>query len=914
MDVPFHDGLESEGKYKMARYTPMIEQYRSIKQQVPDCLLFFRLGDFYELFFEDALTASRELEITLTGRDGGTDEKIPMCGVPHHSSEGYIQRLVDKGYKVAICEQMEDPATAKGIVKREIIRVVTPGTIMEGKGQEEKSNRFLAAVTFSGHRYGSAFCDLSTGELYVSEAEETGFFDDMLRFQPAEVVAAEEEIPDPVLQKLASHISCLLTPAKPELLAGETPVEKLLHHFGVLTLESFGLKEYPLAAGAAGILLAYLQSTQKRQLPHIKPPQYIVSADTMMIDSYSRRNLELVESLREKGRTGTLLWLLDETVTAMGGRLLKRWIERPLAVKEKIEARLEAVAEWVDHMMVREEIRSLLEQVYDLERLLGRVAYGSANARDLLAIRSSLAVLPQIQACLQESRAPLLRDLQRQIPDLSSLVELIHRAIVEDPPVTLRDGGFIKDGYDSRLDEYRTASREGKRWIAELEQREREKTGIKSLKVGYNKVFGYYLEVSRANLHLVPDTYMRKQTLANGERFITPELKEKEELILEAEEKMNDLEYQLFLALRERVESSLQEIQRAAEILARLDVLQALATVAVKRRYVRPQITTGDRIRIVEGRHPVVEAMQRDEPFVANDTLLDCNEHQIALITGPNMAGKSTYMRQVALIVIMAQLGSFVPAREAEIGVVDRVFTRIGAADNLAGGQSTFMVEMVELANILHHATPRSLIILDEIGRGTSTFDGMSIAQAVVEYLHHSPRAGAKTMFATHYHELTKLADRLEGVSNYSTHVQEKGDSIVFLRKIIPQPADRSYGIQVAQLAGLPQEVLQRAREILAGLQAGGQEGKELSAEGRRPGRESQSGPTDTPPAPERPPQRQRSKEVAQPSSAVQLSLFPAQDTALEIVAELKRLPLMQMTPLDAMNTLFHLQQRALKE
>jgi DNA mismatch repair protein MutS len=924
----------------MARYTPMIEQYLSIKNQAPDALLFFRLGDFYELFFDDAVTASRELEITLTGRDGGQSERIPMCGVPHHSSETYIQRLVEKGYKVAICEQVEDPALAKGIVRREIIRVVTPGTIMEGKNLSEKTNRFLAAAVASGGRWGSAFCDLSTGELYVVEADESGLLDDMLRLSPSEVIVSRQDRQADVWQRVEAMIPCVFTETSADWFGGVPPREKLLRHYGVITLESFGLKEFPLAVEAAGVLLAYLESTQKRELPHIKPPQYMRTDDALTIDSFSRRNLELVESLREKGKSGSLLWLLDETVTAMGGRLLKRWIERPLADKAKIEERLDAVEEWVEEFLIREDIRALLDQVYDLERLIGRVAYGSANARDLLAIRSSLAVLPEVKNILAQSRASLFHRLAERIPDLSALAEEIGRAIVEEPPVTIREGGLIKEGYHARLDEYKVASREGKRWIAELEQKEREKTGIKSLKVGYNKVFGYYLEVSRANLALVPPYFERKQTLANGERYITPELKEKEALILEAEEKMIDLEYQLFLALRERVEQSLHAIQEAAEVIAHIDVIQSLATVAVKRNYVRPVITEGDRLYIEEGRHPVVEAMQRDEPFVANDTLLDCGENQIALITGPNMAGKSTYMRQVALLVIMAQLGSFVPARRAEIGIVDRVFTRIGASDNLAAGQSTFMVEMVELANILHHATRRSLIILDEIGRGTSTFDGMSIAQAVIEYLHHSPKVGAKTMFATHYHELTQLADRYPGVRNYSTHVQEQGDTIVFLRKILPEPADRSYGIQVARLAGLPREVLDRAEEILHVLQDGGagEARRETAAAKEREALaihavENPADRTEVPagrdrdrPAGSSPATSdagspaggingaaKRERETVR-EEALQLSWFTASGRAEEIVEELKRLNLMQMTPLDAMNTLFRLQKMALEE
>ncbi|MFC4766397.1 DNA mismatch repair protein MutS [Effusibacillus consociatus] len=864
----------------MARYTPMIEQYLSIKEQAEDTLLFFRLGDFYEMFFEDAVTAAKELEITLTGRDGGVGERIPMCGVPYHSAESYIQRLIEKGYKVAICEQVEDPSQAKGIVKREIVRIVTPGTIMDGKTVQEKSNNYIAGVVSVAEQFGLAFCDVTTGEFFVSIASAQSVWDELQQFQPAEVVVPAAEGYETLSGQIRDRLGCLLTNGLPGTHTEAKALTLLQEHFQLLSLESIGLGGFSQAVMAAGMLLAYLESTQKRNLQHLKKPLLLTRESHLAIDNFSRRNLELTETIREKSRQGSLLWLLDKTVTAMGGRLLKKWVERPLAVRAEIERRLQAVEELVNELLLREDLRQMLQEVYDLERLMGRVAYGSANGRDLLAIAASLSVLPDLRERLSNANSPLLQEIGQAIREMKEIVHLIQRAITDEPPVGIRDGGLIRDGFDEHLDKLKQASREGKQWIAQLEQQEREKTGIRSLKVGFNKVFGYYLEVTKSNAHLVPDSYERKQTLANGERFITPELKEKEALILEAQDKMVDLEYELFLQVRDQVAAVLPDIQRAAEAIAHIDVLQSLASVAVERRFTKPVITDSDRLVIEEGRHPVVEAVLKRETFVPNDTLLDCGANQIALITGPNMAGKSTYMRQVALIVIMAQMGSFVPAKRAEIGIVDRVFTRIGASDDLAGGQSTFMVEMVELANILHHATKNSLIILDEIGRGTSTFDGISIAQSVVEFLHQSSAVGAKTLFATHYHELTELAERLPGVTNYSTHVQEKGDSIVFLRKIIPQPADRSYGIQVAKLAGLPDAVLQRAKEILHVLENGQTAVKEAAA-AKLP---RQTGETTSP----------------------QLSLF---DQPHPVVTELQSLNLLNMTPLEALTTLHRLQQ-----
>jgi DNA mismatch repair protein MutS len=913
----------------MARYTPMMEQYLATKAQVPDALLFFRLGDFYEMFFEDATTAARELEITLTGREGGAGERIPMCGVPHHSAENYVLRLVEKGYKVAICEQVENPAEAKGIVKREIVRVVTPGTVMESKALQEKANRYLACVVFKDEHYGLAFCDLTTGELLVVEhATEQAMLDEMIRHQPAEIVVPNGGTEEAHVQTLQELLGCVLTNGEDKAHKNSRAAELLLAHFGVISLDSFGLAAHPLAVSAAGLLLSYLEITQKRNLHHLKMPAYITSDEFMTVDSFSRRNLELVETLRDKGKHGSLLGLLDETVTAMGGRLLRRWVERPLANKARIEERLDALEELFGNMLLREDVRAMLDLVYDLERLVARVAYGTANARDLLAIASSLSILPELKGRLLRAESEVLRAICERLGDFEGLVDLIQRAIVDEPPISVREGGVIRDGYQDYLDTLKTASRDGKRWIATLEQEQREKTGIRSLKVGFNKVFGYYLEVSKSNIGNVPEHYERKQTLTNGERYVTPELKEKEALILEAEEKMVDLEYELFCGVRDQVSAALGGIQSAAEAIAQIDCLQSLATVSVNRRYSRPVITTEDNIEITEGRHPVVEAMLKGEPFVANDTLLDNDSRQISLITGPNMAGKSTYMRQVALIVLMAQMGCFVPADRAEIGIVDRVFTRIGASDDLAGGQSTFMVEMVELANILHHATRKSLIILDEIGRGTSTFDGISIAQAVVEHLHQNPKVGAKTLFATHYHELTKFTEAFEGVRHYSTHVQEQGDTIVFLRKILPQAADRSYGIQVAQLAGLPQDVLRRAREILQELEQGSHELAEADPRLHGTGVVRETAPAygtaqaveeapvavavaEPEPAPAAEPTavpKSAAKKKAADTESQQLSLFSADEHP--VVDELRKLDVMRLTPLDAMNLLYQLHQK----
>jgi DNA mismatch repair protein MutS len=788
-----------------AQYTPMIQQYLAIKEQVKDAFLFFRLGDFYEMFFDDAILAARELEITLTGRDGGAEERIPMCGVPYHSAESYIAKLIDKGYKVAICEQVEDPATAKGVVRREIVRIVTPGTIMETRSLEERGNNFIAGLAEADGVCGLAVCDLSTGELYVTSfpaqiesiADETGVY------QPREIVGAES-----VLAKLQN------SPAMAGRNVVYTPREtidedSLASRFGADALAGLA----PARRSAIGVLTAYLEETQRRALVHLKRFREYEANQFMILDQHTRRNLELTETVHERTRRGSLLWLLDRTRTAMGARLLRRWIDKPLLSRAAIEERLDAVDKLHADLMLREELRDALNEIYDLERLVGRIAYGSANARDLVALKTSLRQAPKITGLCASSGSPALARLVDNVDTCADIADWIEAIIVDDPPVSVRDGGLIKSGCDEYLDRLREASVNGKQWLAELERTEREATGIKSLKVGYNKVFGYYIEVSKANLALLPEgRYERKQTLTNAERFVTPELKEKEQLILEAEEKMIDLEYRKFVELRDRIAGEIDRLQKLAGAIAAIDALQSLATVSAERRYVRPVITEGYDLVIEDGRHPVVEAMTGDAPFIANGTRLTADAPML-LITGPNMAGKSTYMRQAALLLIMAQIGCFVPARRAEIPLTDRIFTRIGAADDLAGGQSTFMVEMRDIQVMTERATKRSLVIIDELGRGTSTSEGMAIAQAVIEYVHD--RIGCKALVSTHFHELARLEETLPGLVNGCMAVAEEEGTVTFLRKLVPGAAGTSYGIYCAQLAGLPDTIISRAYELL---------------------------------------------------------------------------------------------------
>lgn len=804
--------------------TPLMDQYKAIKAENPDCLLFYRLGDFYEMFFEDAVTAARELELTLTSRSSGMMEKAPMCGVPYHSVENYIQRLVNKGYKVAICEQMEDPKLAKGLVKRAVTRIVTPGTTMNA--QLSESNNYIMAVNRVEDSIGLAVTDITTGEFLVTEVnEEDKLWDEMVKFAPTEVLVNQEILDmqsldfDKVKGRLPGGHELYVNSYPPFHFQYPRCKEEVLHQFGVINLEGLGMENMDMAVTCAGALLEYLEETQKRELSHINQVKTYSLQDYMVLDIATRRNLELTETLRDKSYRGSLLWVLDQTQTAMGGRMLRKWLEQPLIHKEAIDERLDAVGNLVDDPMLMEELKELLSAIYDMERLMGRVSYGSANARDMVALRTSLEQIPAIKTRMQDLQAPLFHKLYEQMDDLSDITDLLERAIDDEPAISLREGGLIKSGYNEELDHLRSAATEGKTWLATLEASEKEKTGIKNLKVGYNRVFGYYLEVSKGQTNLVPDRYIRKQTLVNGERYITEELKNIEDTLLGAKEKSEEMEYDLFVKVRTEVGQAMTRIQKTADSIARLDAIRSLAETAYRNHYVRPDIQlAGGDIRIKDGRHPVVEKMLPEGSFITNDTELNMTSDRVAIITGPNMGGKSTYMRQVAVITLMAQMGSFVPASSAVISIADRIFTRVGASDDLSGGQSTFMVEMSEVSNILRHATSSSLLILDEIGRGTSTFDGLSLAWAVVEYVADPKVIGAKTLFATHYHELTQLEGQIPGVRNYSVTIKESGEDVIFLHKIRKGGADQSYGIEVARLAGLPRWVLNRAQEILDDL------------------------------------------------------------------------------------------------
>lgn len=801
----------------MAQLTPMMQQYIEIKEQCKDCILFFRLGDFYEMFFEDAVTVSKELELCLTGRDCGLDERAPMCGIPYHAADSYISRLIDKGYKVAICEQMEDPSLAKGIVKRDIIRIVTPGTITDLNLLDEKRNNYIMSIYKKGNLYGLAYCDVSTGEFHASEFNLLGIqgiVDEVARLFPSEIIFNSDFSMEH--KQLLNKFGISLSPYRDNCFEYSSCAAKVKEQFSnsSVTVSSIGL------ICASGALLYYIEETQKTSLSHISKLHTYSSEDFMMLDTSTRRNLELTETLRNKSRKGSLLWVLDKTETAMGSRTLRRWIEEPLVTSEKIELRLNAVEELYNNLYIREVLKENLKKIYDMERLLGKLAYGSINPRDLVSLKQSLHMIPGIKEALEGLSSHMIRDIKDSIDELRDVRELIEESIIDNPPLAVKEGGIIKDGYSQEVDRLRRASREGKDWIVGLENQEKEITGIKSLKVGYNKVFGYYIEITKANFNLVPqDRYIRKQTLANAERYITPELKEMESTILGAEEKVVELEYQLFSGIREAISRHMERIQRTSLAVAKVDVLCSLAAVASQNDYIKPEINMEGIIDIKDGRHPVVEKMLPDRMFVPNDIYLDAHDNRVSIITGPNMAGKSTYMRQAALLVIMAQIGSFIPASNGSIGIVDRVFTRIGASDDLAGGQSTFMVEMSEVANILNNSTSRSLILLDEVGRGTSTYDGLSIAWAVIEYISDKQVVGAKTLFATHYHELTELEGKIQGIKNYCISVKEHGDDIIFLRKIIRGGADRSYGIQVAKLAGLPDKIIKRAHEIIKMLE-----------------------------------------------------------------------------------------------
>jgi len=807
----------------LSNLTPAMKQYVEVKSLHEDCIVLFRMGDFYEIFFEDAITASKILDITLTSRNKGKEDSIPLCGFPYHAASTYIPKLIEKGLKVAICEQIEDPKLAKGVVKREVVRIVTPGLVVDAENLQAKENNFLAAVyPFDGH-IGLAFLDISTGEFLVSDFQDAQFFEaELAALEFREIIIPQGIGRDSFLKAFTRREnSCRLDEFPSEYFDREAASRLLQVYIPEELLESQGLKDYPAVIGAAGAVLRYVEETQKNQVKHINRLQWYSAADYLVLDETAKRTLELFKTIQDNRAAGSLFHVLDETVTAMGGRRLRWWLNYPLVDTEKIRERLAAVAEIRENHLFRENLRKVLSEVYDMERLAGRIAMGVANGRDLIALKQSLKNLPALKRLLAERTTLVLSNIHEGIDELPDLHELIERAISESPPVTLREGGIIKEGYDAERDRLFYMTRDGRRWIAALEEKERKRTGISSLKVGYNNVFGYYIEISKANAALAPEDYVRKQTLVNAERYINQELKEYEATVLNAEARCREREYELFVKVRETAAGEINRMQETASRLADLDALASLAEVAEKYNYCCPVVDREDGIEIEVGRHPVVERMSLKDGFVPNDVALDTDENRFLVITGPNMAGKSTYIRQVALIVLLAQMGSFVPASRARIGVVDRIFTRIGAADSLVRGQSTFMVEMNEVAQILRHATARSLVILDEVGRGTSTFDGLSIAWAVAEYLHDKKCIGARTMFATHYHQLTELAIAGSGFKNFNIAVKEWGDRIIFLRKIVQGGTNRSYGIQVARIAGVPDEVIIRAREILDNLETG---------------------------------------------------------------------------------------------
>ena len=872
--------------------SPMMVHYCQTKCAYKDSILFYRLGDFYEMFFEDAKTVSRELELTLTGKDCGLSERAPMCGIPYHAAETYINRLIDKGYKVAICEQVEDPKTAKGIVKREVTRIVTPGTNLNMQELDEGKNNYLMSIVCVGDHFGVSTADITTGDCYVTEIdEERKLWDEINKFLPAEIICNDAFLVSGVdVDDLRNRLHISVFALESWYFGDDLCKQTLLEHFKISSLEGLGLGDYDSGVIAAGSLFRYLLDTQKNTMEHMNKIIPYTTDRYMVIDSSSRRNLELVETLREKQKRGSLLWVLDKTKTAMGARMLRNFVEQPLIDADAINERLDAVTELNMQAMLREEIREYLNPVYDLERLVSRISYRSANPRDLLAFKISLEMIPHIKNLLANFTSPLLVRINEQMDGLEDLYTLLEASITEDPPLAVKEGGIIREGYNEQVDTYRNSKTQGKSWLAQLEAEEKEKTGIRNLKIKYNKVFGYYLEVTNSFKDLVPEYYTRKQTLTNAERYITPKLKELEDMILGAEDKLFALEYDLFCQVREKLAAQIPRIQETAKAIAQLDVYASLSVVAQRNNYVRPTVNTKGVIDIKNGRHPVVEKMINNDMFIANDTYLDNGSKRVSVITGPNMAGKSTYMRQTALIVLMAQIGSFVPAEKAKIGVVDRIFTRVGASDDLASGQSTFMVEMTEVANILRNATAKSLLILDEIGRGTSTFDGLSIAWAVIEHISNTKLLGAKTLFATHYHELTELEGKIPGVNNYCIAVKERGDDIVFLRKIVKGGADKSYGIQVAKLAGVPDSVLDRAKELVDELVHTDITStfKDLAENSRKTK-----------------PKAVHYDEV----DLEQISLFDTvQDQ--DIIEELKNLDITMLTPMDAMNTLYRLQNK----
>ena len=866
----------------MAEFSPMMQHYLEKKKEYDDCILFYRLGDFYEMFFDDALTASRELEITLTAKACGQDEKAPMCGVPFHSADIYIARLIQKGYKVAICEQLEDPKTAKGIVKRDVIRVVTPGTVIESNLLEEKKNNFIMSIVKKGLYYGLAVCDVSTGDFYATQITETNNFekllDEIARFMPSEIIAnkmmaeSEKEV-----AKIKDRINVVISREPEEKFSEEyDALEKL---YNIKNETDKEIKDNLFAVSAINGLNEYLTETQKVKLDHINTIQIYKTTKYMSLDVSARRNLELTERLRDKSKRGTLIWVLDKTQTSMGGRMLRRWVNDPLIDVKEINERLDSVEELKNSLMLRGDIGESLNKVYDIERLAGKISYGNVNARELISLKSSLSKLPELKAELSRTESPLLKKLYDDLDELKDIHDLIEESIIEEPPISVKEGGIIKTGYNEEIDECRKAAVEGKSWLVNIETKEREATGIKNLKVGYTKVFGYYIEVTRSFLKQVPtDRYIRKQTLTGAERFITEELKEIEDKVLGAEERIVTLEYDEFVKIRSKIASQIERIQKSSNVVAILDVLNNFAGISEDYEYCKPLVDDEDEIKIENGRHPVIERMLGSGEFVENDTYLNQRDDRLSIITGPNMAGKSTYMRQVALITLMAQIGCFVPASEAKIGVVDKIFTRVGASDDLSMGQSTFMVEMTEVATILKNATPKSLVILDEIGRGTSTYDGLAIAWAVAEYISDSSTIGCKTLFATHYHELTTLEEKLEGVKNYQVAVKEKGEDVIFLRKIIPGGTDESYGIHVAKLAGAPKKMLSRANEILKTLE------KKVRIK-----------------------EKQEEKEMKKQVSG-QLDMYNYK--LADVAEELDKININELTPIDALNTIVRIKEK----
>ena len=868
----------------MAEFSPMMQHYLETKNKYKDCILFYRLGDFYEMFFDDAINVSRELELTLTGKECGQEERAPMCGVPYHAADTYISRLIAKGYKVAICEQLEDPKFAKGMVKRDVIRVVTPGTVTEANLLDDKKNNYIMSIYKNGIYFGVTVCDVTTGDFRTTEIKSTNNFaellDEISKYSPAEILVnpmlydCSEEI-----AKIKERFDVYLSRWEEDKFSED--YESLTARYKIVDDDENivdNINEHMLSVAATNALLAYLLDTQKNNLDHINKLILYSTTKYMSLDINARRNLEITEKLRDKSKKGTLLWVLDKTATSMGGRLLRRWLNNPLINPKQISKRLDAVSELKDNIILRGEITDSLKKVYDIERLAGKIAYGSANARDLISLKNSAKQLPEIKRILSEAKSSLIVDLYSELDILEEVYEIIDKTIVEEPPISVKEGGLIKLGFNEEVDKLKTATTDGKNWIVQLEAEERKKTGIKGLRVGFNKVFGYYIEVTKSNISLVPDRYIRKQTLTNGERYITEELKNLENQILGAEEKVVNLEYNIFVEVRDQIEKQVERLQKSANIIATLDCLCSFATVADDMNYVRPQVDNSGVIDIQDGRHPVIEKILPSGSFVQNDTYLDKDQNRLSIITGPNMAGKSTYMRQVALITLMAQCGSFVPASSARIGVVDKIFTRVGASDDLSMGQSTFMVEMMEVAQILKEATSNSLIILDEIGRGTSTYDGLSIAWAVVEYISDSEKCGAKTLFATHYHELTDLENKLEGVKNYSIAVKEKGEDVIFLRKIVRGGTDESYGVHVAKLAGVPQVVTKRANEILKSIERKNVlNNKKLEKE---------------------------NKNVAEG----QLTMYNYK--LAEIAHELDKVNVNELTPIDALNTLVKIKEK----